>query len=544
MKPTSLQVCSIASIAIIAIPHVVMCGWLMSHQMANTCPGYLVVALSEILLLHFASRTAKQFHALNFPLFALSVVLATYTTIANELPGFPIAIVLETTTREEVRGFFDAWQQRRILIMLGVIFVTYVLIGFGLKSAPISLKNAAYFKITIIGVYLTGVIFAIIDPGRFIEGVAASPGVGTAMFVAGPLSSAHVVIYSPLERKRPYGAARTQAIEVHVLIIGESSRRDSWSAYGYTRQTTPYLDKHKDEIVFFSDAVADGNATVYAVPMMLTGISPPEFSFSKFQGNLIDLAGESGYFSIWLANQDPSISFLVGIDANQSFYSVKVSRPGYVVFPPDGILLPALANALTQRNVPLFIVLHTYGSHSPYDHRYPPAFEKFVAKSGIPGNLLNTPSSDQETLDSYDDSILYTDWFIGQIIERVRALKMPSTVTYVSDHGEDLSALDGRSGHGLTSFSSSAFRIPAFVWANDDYRSTHPDKLRSLVANAVNRIRSHDFFYLLADLMGIQWTGSAPQLSPASLQFISDMKDDYIAGGKMVPYGAGKQSVP
>jgi hypothetical protein len=58
--------------------------------------------------------------------------------------------------------------------------------------------------------------------------------------------------------------------------------------------------------------------------------------------------------------------------------------------------------------------------------------------------------------------------------------------------------------------------------------------------NSAKRVRSHDFFYMVADLMGVQWAGGAPQHSPASMLFIPDTEDDYIAGGKLVPYGAGK----
>ena len=52
-----------------------------------------------------------------------------------------------------------------------------------------------------------------------------------------------------------------------------------------------------------------------------------------------------------------------------------------------------------------------------------------------------------------------------------RRLSVPATVTYFSDHGEDLYALDGMSGHGAAVYSKHQFDIPAFVWMNAAYRA-------------------------------------------------------------------------
>ena len=87
---------------------------------------------------------------------------------------------------------------------------------------------------------------------------------------------------------------------------------------------------------------------------------------------------------------------------------------------------------------------------------------------------------------------------------------MPVTVTYFSDHGEDLYLLDGRSGHGAASYSKHQFDIPAFVWVNSAYRAAHPDKVQAMEQNAGKEIRSHNVFYSVADLMGIRWPDAKP----------------------------------
>jgi glucan phosphoethanolaminetransferase (alkaline phosphatase superfamily) len=111
---------------------------------------------------------------------------------------------------------------------------------------------------------------------------------------------------------------------------------------------------------------------------------------------------------------------------------------------------------------------------------------------------------------------------------------VPATVTYFSDHGEDLFALDGRAGHGAATYSKHQFDIPAFVWVNSAYRQAHPDKVQAMTQNAAKEIRSHNVFYSVADLMGIEWPGAVPTQSFASTDFIPDHSPNVIAGGALV----------
>ena len=142
------------------------------------------------------------------------------------------------------------------------------------------------------------------------------------------------------------GAARSGGEEVHVLVIGESARRDSWSVYGYGRATTPYLDSIKPELTLFSNAVADANLTVFAVPMLLTGQAPEQYDLSAVRGNLVDLAKEAGYSTSWLMNQDVGISTLVGMQAERTVYPEALTRFFGGHTPLDGTLLPAFTQEL------------------------------------------------------------------------------------------------------------------------------------------------------------------------------------------------------
>jgi glucan phosphoethanolaminetransferase (alkaline phosphatase superfamily) len=201
----------------------------------------------------------------------------------------------------------------------------------------------------------------------------------------------------------------------------------------------------------------------------------------------------------------------------------------------DGELLPAFRREVARSGKAHFIVMHMMGSHWEYVNRYPADFQRFGLSKQPALTTLRTlvsgKGNESNLVDAYDNSVLYTDWFLRQIIERARELTVPTTITFISDHGEDLQLLDGTAGHGRPTYTPHAFEIPAFVWTNDAYRKLHPDIVAALKNNAAKEIRSHDVFYTMADLMGIVWPEAIASRSFASNSFVPDTMMKHIAGG-------------
>jgi membrane-anchored protein YejM (alkaline phosphatase superfamily) len=73
-----------------------------------------------------------------------------------------------------------------------------------------------------------------------------------------------------------------------------------------------------------------------------------------------------------------------------------------------------------------FVVLQMYGSHENYKDRYPPSFGRFRTEDyRFPQNA------------AYDNSILYTDHLLNQMIGHVaEKSSKPAYFIYMSDHGE------------------------------------------------------------------------------------------------------------
>jgi len=516
--------------ALLSAPYLWLGIWLLRHDGLACTAGYFIADGLIVASLWFAVARPRPFLWLNLPMFVLGMAFAIFTLIQDTLPSYPIAFVLLTSSLEEAIGFFSVWENQRLLLGLLGIVTIYVYLAFCAPARPRKRHVDPRWRWAAIGVFAAATGVAAGDPGRFIEGVADSPLIGTIAFVAGPLSAARQTIEGAYRTKVPYAAARVRDAEVHIVVIGESSRRASWGIYGYSRPTTPYLESIRSETVFFDAATADGNATAFAVPILMTGIGPEELHIRYIQGNLVDLAKEAGYFTSWLVNNDASVSYLMGMKADKAVYPHSTTTSIARTSPPDGLLLPEFARQLARTDERKFIGLHLFGSHFSYANRYPPSFARWGAR----GTSIATGYSGQALIDGYDNSILYTDWFLQQVIEAARRLEVPATVTYVADHGEELPSLDGRSGHGFTTYTAKSFDIPAFIWMNAAYRNAHPDKVEGLIANEHKLVRSHDFFYTLADIMGIRWPGYFAERSFASRSFAVDARSRYLAGGVLV----------
>jgi glucan phosphoethanolaminetransferase (alkaline phosphatase superfamily) len=358
------------------------------------------------------------------------------------------------------------------------------------------------------------------------------------MFFGVQMPRAHDELQGKLVVKTPFHAQRIGTDEeVHVLVVGESARRASWSAYGYARPTTPYLDGlEKDgEAIFLHDAMSDANLTILAVPIILTGLTPQESARGQRRGgNLLDLAKEAGYTTSWLINQDVGVSTSMGIAADHLEYPPDLHEGLFSRRTLDETLLPAYRREIARTGHARLIGMHVMGSHWEYYLRYPKRFQRFGSPQKL--SMLTSATTDRSMLDTladaYDNSVLYTDWFLQEVIEQARSLQVPATVTFIPDHGEASPSLDGGAvGHGAARYVAAEFEIPAFIWVNAAYRKAHPEKVAALEANASKEIRSHDVFYTVADLMGITWPGAAPEGSFASERFVPDATKQHLVRG-------------
>lgn len=218
---------------------------------------------------------------------------------------------------------------------------------------------------------------------------------------------------------------------VVVLAIGESSRRRNFSIYGYERRNTNPALQQIDGLQPLN-GIATRGTTLYALPKILEkkGIKLPA---------IVAKLGipTSCYVHFTLYDNCAAVG------------ETRVSECGHGGRCYDEDVVPLLEeNLKTYVSGYRFVVLHLGGgSHGPkYADRYPPEFQKFTPMCDD-ADVANRCTLEQ-LYNAYDNSILYVDYVLGEIITRLDRSGAPYVFIYVSDHGESLME-DDRMFHGM-----------------------------------------------------------------------------------------------
>jgi glucan phosphoethanolaminetransferase (alkaline phosphatase superfamily) len=303
--------------------------------------------------------------------------------------------------------------------------------------------------------------------------------------------------------------------EIYVFVIGETGRRDRWQVNGYARPTSPRLAQLRN-LVPIADMITPWTATRTSVPVMLTRKPAADKSFAYAEPSLITAFREAGFRTYWLTTQastgryDSPVAVFAG-EADQRAYLNTATfgeRGAY-----DEVVLAPLDQILARREPRQLIVVHTMGSHAPYGARYPDAFDRFLPSSRSIGDArLQAPELATEINNAYDNSILYTDFVLGEIVDRLRAQQAASAMLYVADHGESIFD-DGCALVGHGSAAEREFQVAAFAWYSDDYARLNPARVAALRANAAKRTSTGNLFPSLLDMAGIRFPGETPQRS-------------------------------
>lgn len=311
--------------------------------------------------------------------------------------------------------------------------------------------------------------------------------------------------------------------QIHVLVIGETARGDHSQLNGYHRETNPILSRH-EHIVPLRDIVSPWTFTNRSVPVMITHIPGNTSSRTIDEKSIVGAFREAGFQTYWISNQQPiglgetSITHFAR-EAHESIFlntsaKVMLTEGNY-----DEQVLGPLTRIIGKNEKKQFIVIHLLGSHDSYDKRHPIEFEVFKPSLRSLQNANHHDVQNKiETINSFDNSMRYTDFVLSKIIGIVDATNSISSVFYSSDHGETL--FDGscvRSGHG--SSGKQEFSVAALAWISKGHRSYWPHKYETLVRNAPKRITTEYIFPTVINLAGISTTPSDSERSLSSDEF-------------------------
>lgn len=256
-------------------------------------------------------------------------------------------------------------------------------------------------------------------------------------FLNGSIDRAPTLV-TPLGTDAKVAANKTQR-NLMIIVVGETARWDRFSLNGYSKPTNPLLAK--ENIISFKNFTSCGTSTAVSVPCMFSPFGRSDYSQKKFDSseNLLDVLAHAGVKVLWRDNNSDSKGVATR-SQNVTYQDYKDATTNTIcdIECRDEGMLVGLQDYIDQHPTgDLTIVLHQMGSHGPaYYKRYPAAFEQF--KPTCQNNLLEKCTV-EEISNAYDNTILYTDYFLSKVIGLLKNnAKFESAMFYMGDHGESL----------------------------------------------------------------------------------------------------------
>lgn len=242
---------------------------------------------------------------------------------------------------------------------------------------------------------------------------------------------------------------------IHVVVIGESVRKDYMSTYGYPHRTTPFLDSAPG---YFVDGYVSAAPNTLSSLTRMLAITSKDGLATDPAHNVVSLANAAGLETWWISNQGSLGDSDIGAAsiAARSHNRIFLKLGEYdTENKDDDLLLDQLRIALESSDKRKVVFLHMMGSH----------FNECQRLHGYPVNFA-TPHGDR--FNCYLASIEKTDAFLREarlILERSgRSFSM----VYFSDHGM-ITSREGSSGYRFkhaTEYKQN-YEVPFFVLASD-----------------------------------------------------------------------------
>jgi arylsulfatase A-like enzyme len=335
-----------------------------------------------------------------------------------------------------------------------------------------------------------------------------------------------------------------------LFIVMDTVRAMSTSTYGYSRPTTPNLDRLAAEGVVFEDAYAPATWSLPAHAALFTGTFPSrnnahaETRFLSDGGGTLPTLAEhlalSGY-ETYAFSANPHISDAFGLTRgfmhNDKAWQSGTSARGFsfIFRIVDALGLSQVQDkggAQVVDNIerwmerredgqPAFVFVNFLEAHFPF-HQMPDEFlyayqqrdiselreigqVSFGVQFGRQLTDAELAEIRQPIVDMYDGGVLYTDHLVGQVVDlwRQKGLLDNTIVVVLGDHGEVVGE-HGAFGH-VTPVVEEDLRVPLVM--------RYPEKIPagSRVSQGVSTVGTFD---TITDMLGIP---SSPIIQVRSL---------------------------
>ncbi|MBB3103135.1 heptose-I-phosphate ethanolaminephosphotransferase [Azomonas macrocytogenes] len=289
-----------------------------------------------------------------------------------------------------------------------------------------------------------------------------------------------------------------------VLVIGESTNRQRMSLYGYPRQTTPNLDRLRNQLDVFDNVVTPRPYTIEALQQILTFADQENPDRYLTTPSVVNLMKQAGYKTFWITNQQTmtkrnTMLTTLSQEADKQVY-LNNNREQNARQYDDDVLKP-FDNVLADPALRKFVVVHLLGTHMNYQYRYPPEYEFFTDRRGVPPNVTDHQLS---TYNSYDNAVRFNDQVVSTLIEHFAATKPDGFLLYLSDHGEAVFDPDHPDVLGRSEGAPTApmYTVPFIIWRSPSWKAHQQLDLASMTSRPYS---SAHFIHTWANLAGLHF---------------------------------------
>jgi len=254
----------------------------------------------------------------------------------------------------------------------------------------------------------------------------------------------------------------------------------------------------------FDNVITPRPYTIEALQQVLTFADEENPDLYLKTPSIVSVMKQAGYKTYWITNQQTmtkrnTMLTTFSEQADEQVYLNNNRNQNARQY--DGDVLAPFAKALADPTERKFIVVHLLGTHMSYQYRYPPTFDKFTDRQGVPPGI-----SDQQlpTYNSYDNAVLYNDFVVSSLIKDYAKTDPNGFLLYLSDHGEDVfdSAGHGTLGRNEGKPTAPMYTIPFMAYASPKWRETHD---WSFASDLQRPYSSSQLIHTWADMAGLSF---------------------------------------
>jgi arylsulfatase A-like enzyme len=304
-----------------------------------------------------------------------------------------------------------------------------------------------------------------------------------------------------------------------VFITIDAQRPDHLGCYGYSRDTSPSIDKFAASAVVFDQAIAQSSVTIYSVPSFITSTYPyGHYKMSKVFSVILNP-------NVWTL---PAIlkkrHYKTGLVTDQPLFKGKIQGldhafDDYILAgmnQPEKVTEKAVDWLSKNKNKKFFLWIYYLGPHGPY-HLSSPYREDFL-KDDFPKTGESIPMADKEGIPrfnaisetvaednnpkvdyykaAYDGKIHVVDDSVGVLFQYLKDQKIDKStiIVLLADHGEAQGEHHLYFRHG-NSLYDEVIRVPLII--------RYPDS-RFNGTRVKDQVQLLDVTPTLVDLLGIK----------------------------------------